>query len=51
MPTNEPIEHVCEDCDGYADEERPCPYNEGMGGLTHMVWLCDRCYKQREYEL
>ena len=44
-------EYECEDCGGYAAEKRPCPYNEGMGGLLHEVWLCNTCYKEREYEL
>jgi len=44
-------EHICEDCGEYAEEKRECPYNEGMGGLLHLVWLCYSCYKQRSYEL
>ena len=44
-------EHECEDCTSYADEKRPCPYNKEMGGLTHEVWLCDACYKQREQDV
>ena len=42
---------VCEDCGGHADEERECPYNEGMGGLSHLVWLCDECYSKRAEDL
>lgn len=44
-------ENTCEDCGGYAEEKRECPYNEGMGGFSHLVWLCNICYNQREYEL
>jgi hypothetical protein len=41
--------YQCEDCGGFAQEERECPYNEEMGGMSHMVWLCNTCYSDRAY--
>jgi hypothetical protein len=42
---------VCEDCRGYAEEKRPCPYNEAMGGMMFELYLCDACYQLREEEI
>ena len=44
-------DNICEDCRGYAEQKRPCPYNEQMGGGTYELYLCDECYRQREEEV
>lgn len=42
--------NTCEGCGGYG-EEMECPYNREMGGLSHVVVLCDDCKRQRERDV